>query len=292
MLLSQLNLDGKKISLIMNDSLRLLVQKITKLPTIPGIAHKILSVISHDSSSAGKLEQIIRKDPVTTAKILSLSNSAFFGLGGSTSTIKKAIIRIGLLNVKNIAIGIAMMTVLETKGSRKFLNFEQIFQHSLAVSMTSDYLGKFLKIDGIDDISLSGILHDIGFLILDSYFPEISQKIMEEFRIQKNLYQAEMSASGVTHAEIGAWLADKWKLPDQIINTVLYHHSPSAAKSHIEQTALIHLADYIVTRSFVGVTAESANFPLDRTALEILSIKEEEFGEMELKIKKRFLKDE
>ncbi len=70
--------------MIMNDSLKLHMQKIEKLPTILVIAQEILRLVSDDLISVSKLENIVENDPAISAKILSVANSVFFGFRAPT----------------------------------------------------------------------------------------------------------------------------------------------------------------------------------------------------------------
>src|SRR3989304_8807282 len=97
----------------MNESLRAFVKNIRNLPTIPVIAHEVLSLLSDELLSVEKLESIVEKDPAISAKILSVANSALFGFQVSTDALSGAMMRIGFNNVKNIALGISLMTILD-----------------------------------------------------------------------------------------------------------------------------------------------------------------------------------
>src|SRR5512139_3028347 len=97
----------------MSDSLKQHVQQITQLPTIPVVAQEILKLVHDELTSVDKLDNIIENDPPITAKILSVANSAFFGYKTPTKNIHNAILRIGFNNVRDIALGVSLMTVFE-----------------------------------------------------------------------------------------------------------------------------------------------------------------------------------
>ena len=88
----------------MNESLKSLVEKIKKLPTIPVVAHEILSLIRDDLVALNKLEKIVENDPAISAKIMSVANSAFYGYKTPARTLDNALMRIGFNSVKNIAL--------------------------------------------------------------------------------------------------------------------------------------------------------------------------------------------
>jgi len=278
----------------MDNSLRLYVQKITKLPTIPFIAQEILNMVNNDLTSINKLENIIEKDPAISAKILSVANSAFFGYQTSSGTIANAIMRIGVSNVKNIAIGISLMTVFTDKKPAPTggAQYQRIFKHSLAVGMVARQLSRELKLHISDEIFMNGILHDLGFMVLNNYFPEKFSEVLNKFEKTTDYLEAEKKVLGFTHADIGTWLADKWNLPKNIIDTTRYHHAPSLAKSNRKHVALTHIADYITTRNVFNITGADPNYPLDVSTFDVLGISGDYFKEVETTINKEMLSDE
>jgi len=272
----------------MNDALRLHVQKITKLPTIPVIAQAILKIVSNDLASADELEEVIRKDPPISAKILSVANSAFFGSKTPVTDIKNAVVRIGFDNVKNIALGISLMTVLDdVKGNGTF-GYARIFEHSTVVGATAKILSGKLNL-AVEDVFINGMLHDIGFLIMIKYFSDSYLRVLNTLEEKKSLLAAEESVFGFTHADMGTWLVDKWNLPQSILDTTLYHHAPSGAKKHLRSVALTHVADYIVSRSSYSATKNDPNYPLDPSSLDILGISEKELWNMASEIKNEII---
>lgn len=265
----------------MNDSLRLYVQKITKLPTLPVVAQEIMKILEEDTATAGTLEKILIKDPPISAKILSVANSAFFGFKTQTVDVRSAIIRIGFSNVKNIALGISLMTVLEDKTYKQVLDYSRIFDHSSAVGLTAKHLLKGLNLNMTGGLFINGMLHDIGFLILNRYFSDSYLKVLEVFKSTGSLLEAETAVYGFTHADIGTWLLDKWNLPEDIVEVARYHHAPGEAKKYKKQAAVIHVADFITSKNIKSVIKRDPCYLLDPASLEILGISEDDFRGLE-----------
>jgi len=269
----------------MSDSLKQYVQQITQLPTIPVIAQEILKLVHDEFTSVDKLDNIIENDPPITAKILSVANSAFFGYKTTTRTIHDAILRIGFNNVKDVALGVSLMTVFEEdEGRGKAFDYQRIFNHSVTVGAVAQLISKDLKMKFTEDIFMNGILHDLGYLVLNKYFPDTYMQVLGLFEKGKNLLEAEKDVFDFTHAEIGAWLAEKWNLPEGVLETILYHHNPSLAKKNLEHAAVIHIADYIVSRGIFTVIKDNPNYPLDSSSLGILGISEDYLKKVEGKI--------
>lgn len=260
----------------MNEYLRKYVQKITKLPTLPVIAQEILSLEHDDLITVDKLEKIIENDPAITAKVLSVSNSAYFNMKSASRGLDNAIMRIGFNNVKNIAIGVSLMTVMADEGNGGVLDYQKIFNHSVTVAFIAKMLTREIKSDVSEDILMDGILHDIGFLILSNYFSSEYKQVMQEYQTGKSILEAEESVFGFTHAEIGSWLAEQWKLPPHIQDVVFYHHNPSQATNRT-RVAVVHIADYIASETAMAPTKENPRYTLDPSSLEVLSISEADF---------------
>ncbi len=268
----------------MNDSLKAYVEQITKLPTVPAIAREILNLVDDNKISVTRLENIVEKDPSIAAKILSVANSAFFGLKIPVTTINSAIIRIGFNNVKNIALGISLMTVLDDGRAEHKAYYKKVFRHSAVVGVVSRFISESINLNISEEMLLNGLLHDIGYLVLNRYFSDNFMKVINTFEREGSLLEAEKAVLDFTHADIGMWLAGKWELPDIFTDTIHYHHTPSAAKENLKHIAVVHLADYITTGNIFRITEKDPGYPFDRSALDILGITEEDLKDIESKI--------
>ncbi|NOZ68039.1 MAG: HDOD domain-containing protein [Deferribacteres bacterium] len=269
----------------MNDSLKSYVQQITKLPTVPDIARQILSLVDDNKLSVSKLENIVEKDPSIAAKILSVANSAFFGLTIPVTTINSAILRIGFNNVKNIALGISLMTVLDDGKPEHRVYYKKVFRHSAVVGVVSKFISEDISLNISEEMLVNGLLHDIGYLVLNRYFSDNFTKILNTFEEDGTLIEAERAVLDFTHSDIGTWLAEKWELPGIFIDTIHYHHAPSAAKWNTKHVAVVHLADYMTTANIARITEKRPDYPFDPAALDILGITEEDLKNIEAKIR-------
>jgi len=265
----------------MNESLISFVKGIKNLPTIPLIAQKILGLLGDNQLSVDKIEGIIEKDPAISAKILSVANSAFFGFQVSSDLLRNAIMRIGFDNVKNIAIGISLMTILDDGKRGKAFDYRRVFNHSIAVGFTSRLISKKMKLDNADDALMNGMLHDLGYLVLSGYSQEAYREVLYTFEEGTPLLDAEKEVLHFTHSEVGSWLAEEWKLPEIIMDINMFHHAPSLAQRNSRQVAAIHIADYLTSRNIMGPTEKDPKYPLDLSSLEILGISEKDLKDME-----------
>ena len=104
------------------------MSKIDYLPTIPVTAQEVLKLADNELASVVTLWKIIDKDVSISAKILNVANSAYFGFSATVKTLKEAILRIGFLNVKNIAFGLSLMTVFSDEKRQKSNGLREDFR--------------------------------------------------------------------------------------------------------------------------------------------------------------------
>ncbi len=269
---------------LMIESLKKYVEQITELPTVPVVAREILGIVDDKLASVDRLERIIRNDPAICAKVLSVANSVFFRIKEPVRTLDGAIVRIGFNNVKNIAVGVSLLSVFDDGKRAEDFDYQRIFNHSVTVGFVARLLYGKIQQNITEEIVVNGMLHDLGFLVLNRYFPGDYGRVLKKVDKGGDLLEAEKAVLGFNHTDIGAWLADKWNLPRSISDTVLRHHSPSLSKRKSRVMAVIHLADYITTRNILGPVRNDPGYPLDRSSLDMLGMSENALENMEAEI--------
>ncbi len=219
--------------------------QVNSLPTFPEHIIELQSLCSRKDVTIESISSKIEIDPSLTADVLKLANSALFNPGKKIHSIKEAIMRIGFKNLKSI---------LTVSASRKIMNerykkFEQIWDHCNKVAFYGRYIARDNKLEGIaDNIFISGLLHDIGKIVLLSTDMEIVQMIAQLInnRELRTTTIIEEISIGISHTAIGAMIAERWNFPDYLIEAINYHHSPYLCKKEHEDTiSVIYLANMI-----------------------------------------------
>jgi putative nucleotidyltransferase with HDIG domain len=145
-------------------------------------------------------------------------------------------------------------------------------KHSLACGIFSRILAANLNSNQTEQLFVSGLLHDLGRLILYIHFPKESHDIITRSRNRsKLLLEEETDYLGCDHAQVGKQLMKQWKLPLILENTVYYHHNPSQAQQPTP-AAIVHLADIMVNILGIGSSGEKFVPPLDSAAWEALEL--------------------
>jgi putative nucleotidyltransferase with HDIG domain len=263
----------------MDNPIRLFIQKITKLPTLPAIAQEVLNLTFDDSVSIRRLEGIIENDPPIASRILSVSNSAFFGIEKPNLSIGNAIVRIGFDNVRHIALGIALLSVFRNGHRSHPLDPVRIFKHSIAVGMIARFLANQFRWHDQDEIFACGILHDLGMLVMNSYAEEMYFRVLDAIKGDEPLREAEIRVLGFSHTNVGVWLAQKWNLPESVQATIQFHHDPLLSNS--KQIALIYLADCICNKKLFCATLHRPTISIDEAVFEQIGISRTHFADIE-----------
>lgn len=226
-----------------------------KLPEVPSLVFELNEIMADPLSSSADIARLVNQSPSLAAMLLKIVNSAFYGFRSRVDSISRAVVMIGSKEISNLALGI---TIMETFRDipRQVLDVESFQEHNLACGIVARILAAHGNIAGTEQLFVSGMLHDIGRLVLCKYFPQVTRAIIAQARQSgHSLMQIERNVTGCTHAQIGKKLIQKWKLPYALENNVHYHHNPSASPNP-ESAAIVQVADIIVHGLGIGGSVE------------------------------------
>ncbi len=224
------------------------IQSLTNLPTLPIIATEILRITREDKLSVNQILPIIEKDPPLTMKVLRIANSAYYGLRREIKSIRHAIVVIGLRELSNIAVSFSLIKELSIDFEGYHFQWKEFWKHSVACGYVAQSLAEELEFPTLSNVYILGLLHDIGKLVLYRIEPELYIESLENAsRKQCSIYLAEQEVFGITHSDIGKWTAEKWRMSEEIINTIGFHHNPDQVQNSEFKicVSLIQVADMV-----------------------------------------------
>jgi len=208
-----------------------LMKMVDQVPPFPKSVHRVIELTNDLNCAPKDLVQVIEHDPVITMKMLKLVNSAYFSLAKSVSSVRHAIVYLGLNTVKNLSLSIATVDTLPRKDTPVF-NTNNFLLHSLTTASIAQRIGKeYLGSSDTSDLFVTGLLHDFGKVVLAQFMPdEFGQAITLAAEKQIPLHEAEMEVIGADHTAIGAMLAERWELPAELTACIGNHHSAEAVE--------------------------------------------------------------
>lgn len=230
------------------EKIREKVKSIIQLPALPAVAKTVTDLADDPRTSAAKLGKVISADQALTAKVLKIANSPFYGYPKRISTVQFAIIVMGFEVLKELVTGISLVSSIE-KDSDEAFEGRIFWEHSISTGSIAHRLAQDLGYRVSGEVFVAGLLHDMGVTVLHRYFnrefKEIRKMVMET---GCTYLAAEENILGVTHADVGGWLAERWNLPEHLAEAIRLHHTPSQAGKNPELAALTHCADLLANQ--------------------------------------------
>ena len=215
-------------NLLGNEQLKQLANCIHSLPVIPQLYKQLTEELLKDEPSVQRIGDIISKDIGMTSKIIQLVNSAFFGLPQPISNAYEAVMYLGLATVRALVLSLQVFKQFEQKNIKGF-SIDGLAEHSWMVGVLAHRIAEAEHCDAKvnDQCFLAGLLHDIGQLILASGLPDQYANVLESARLHnQSIWEAEQTAFGASHAELGGYLLGLWGLPNPVTEAVALHHRP------------------------------------------------------------------
>ena len=220
------------------------VDALKNLPTFPESILRINHVIVSDAEEASfeRVAPVIETDPVLTARILRLVNSAFYGLSGGVSTVYEALVMLGLDIVRGL---ILSTNTMEMVAGRR--GIRGLWEHSFGTAVAVIALGRTLALPRLRELSAAALMHDIGKMVLASQLgQEYDQVVAHAVARRVHIRAAEERLLGVPHDEIGRWLVTRWRLPASLAVPIARHHTPQDAGEHGVAASAVHVADIMI----------------------------------------------
>jgi HD-like signal output (HDOD) protein/CheY-like chemotaxis protein len=240
-----------------NESLRSLVTGIRTLPVLPAVYTEITQQLSNENTSLRTIGTTIGKDPAMTAKILQLVNSAFFGLGRHVADPAEAATLLGLETIRNLVLSVGIFSQFKAD-THKIPGFSlaALWDHCNWVGMYARLIAIAEDAEPMlqEECLLSGLLHDLGVLVLIANLPrEYAEASKIAIQQKIPLHEAERERFGATHAELGAYLLSLWGFSDPVVEAIAFHHTPSLAPPHpFSPLTAVHVANALASHVTPG----------------------------------------
>lgn len=213
----------------MNSELLEEVLSCPSLPSLPAVALRVIELTSDRNVSLELLAETIQNDQGLAAKVLRTVNSSFYGLRTRCSTINKALVMLGLSPVKSLALGFSLVSSLNDESDRHF-DYVAYWRRGLFTAVAARCIAESARLRFADEAFLGGLLQDVGQMALYRALGERYLEILAQTHgDHRCLARIELTELEIQHADLGAMLAQRWKLPDELVLPVKYHERPTAA---------------------------------------------------------------
>ena len=199
---------------------------LAQLPTMPQVLVCLLDLCHREEVAFGDIADIIRRDAGMSAKIMSVASSASQHGRARPASLDQCLTVLGMSAIKMIVINESILQVFRRFTRDRDYDLRRFWGHSLRSALIARELALVLAYGNADEAYLGGLLHDVGQLAMlaadaDAYAPLFIKH--DDYEV---LCRHEQEVFGLTHAEVGAWLIEKWALDSLLSDSVLYHHDP------------------------------------------------------------------
>lgn len=262
-----------------------LASEVENLFSLPEIYFQVKKTIDDPKSAIEDVADIISQDPNISARILKIVNSSFFGFATEIESIQRAISIMGLAQLHDLVLAIS-----STKAFRginnNLVNMKGFWLHSVYCAAIAKSLARKCNIVDSERLFVSGILHDIGHLVIYTKLSAHAEALLQRAKTEhRPLEQLEREIFGFDYAEVGGELLKLWKLPACLYQTVHHHTQLPPENQFVLDAAIIHIANIAVLQEESKKTGfVPPNFnPL---SFQLTEISEEDLQELKLEAKK------
>lgn len=210
------------------------------LPSLPVVAMQVIELTRNPDVSLDQLAARIQCDQALSTRIVRTVNSSFYGLRQPCASVRKALVMLGLGPVKSLALGFSLVGCLNGLAADGF-DWEAYWRRGLFTAIAARRIAELKDRDALaDEIFLAALMQDIGMVALKE---TLGKPYLDLLRAtggdHQSLVRREVEMIEVSHAEVGAMLAGKWRLPARLTIPIRYHEKPTAAPAEASESARV-----------------------------------------------------
>jgi len=224
----------------------------SSLVSPPDVCVELFDIIESKQATAARIGEVIASDPNLTARLLRVVNSPFYNVSRRIDTLSRAITVIGITELYNLVIAVsAVKTFSEIPGN--IVDIDTFWRHSLYTAITARILARRCNVLHPERVFVSGLLHDIGSLIVYHRVPDVAKVLVVSAKGDEDILQlCERKALGFNHAELGGAMLASWNLPVSIRDAISHHHDPDAAGPARLEASIVHIAEAYANAESLG----------------------------------------
>lgn len=245
-----------------------------RLPTLPAVAAEVLEMTAAPEIDLQKIADTVQLDQALAAKVLRTVNSSFYGLARPCGTVQQAMVFLGLNTVKTLVLSFSLVDTIDGQGRDPLgFNYAEYWQRSIHTAVAARELARLQGSWDPEEAFFAGLMQDFGMISLYHRFGRQYVEAIEALRGDHHeLCRLEHDLFQVTHAEIGATVAEQWTLPAAQVAAIRGHHnSQSVPEPHRDAARIVELAG-MLGADMIADTSVKSNSAYRRLAREWFGI--------------------
>lgn len=193
---------------------------------MPQVLLRFLHLSSNDNTPLTELATLVGQDPALSARILCAANSPTLRRGAETGNLLQCLSNLGPRLARTIAASLVVQRVFSPAADHQNYDLTGFWGHSLRVAEVSRAIAAEVDYPDLEEAYLSGLLHDIGQLLLMGGTGERYGAMLASSRDESELRDIEERKLGTDHAAVGSWLLEQCNLSSFMADAILFHHTP------------------------------------------------------------------
>lgn len=219
-----------------------LLTQADQLPNVPEVVRELIMALDNPNAKYSEIAAKVAKDQTLSLKVLRVVNSAYFGLSRKVASIDEAVVMLGMERLKTLVIASGFAgSVKQVEG----LDLKQFWSETFRIAEMSKWLAKHSPLVDADTAFATGVVHNIGRLLLHLAEPNRAkavQQLIKESKASRSV--AELERFGFTSQDAGRELLMKWHFPQEVCDAIVQYRKPlNDDASHLAQ--VLHLAAYL-----------------------------------------------
>ncbi|MBX2852618.1 MAG: HDOD domain-containing protein [Phycisphaeraceae bacterium] len=227
------------------------------VPTLPVVALQLLEMTSNPDVALKEISELIQSDPGLASKVLKTVNSSFYGLPKPCPSIERAIVILGLKAIKSLVLGFSMVNL--TKGMDDSLDLSDFWKHTILAAVGARQIAQTIGMPEPDEVFAAALMQDIGVLAMLAVNTELYAPVLAETaNTHSKLLDLEREQLGIDHIQVGAAMAEKWRMPMPIVFGIRHHHDKAPPQDENETLIKCIVAGELATNAITEHPAEQA----------------------------------
>ena len=249
-----------------------LLREIKSLEPLPQVALRVLVLSGREDVIPREIVDVIQTDVGIVGKVLKLCNSAYFGFRREIASLEEAGNLLGTSTLTSLVLTSCAGRYFRDYGASSPELARKRWENSVAMAVASNLLAAVHGRVDRHRAYTAGLLGNVGHLVVDRFLPLHESDLRQQLQAGATRLEAEAAVLGLDHAEIGARLAERWNLPDVLVDTIRHHHVPEAARIAPELASVAHLGEMLATANETDDDLENLAYRLHERALSITGL--------------------
>lgn len=239
------------------------------LPAIPKIVHELIDSFNDQDVSIDEIAKKLAADPVLSARLLRLANSAYYHVSRTIGTVGEALSMLGFVTVRTLVISSGL-----TGGYKSMpgMDLTKFWRYSLHTAAVAGWLAKKTGVNG-DQAFTVGLMHGIGQLVMHAAMPEQMLSIDKQASpLDCRRLSIEHQSFGYNFASVGAELSRQWRFPLSFAEAISQFPDPLAATNFDPVAGVIHLAAWRARAEHNGLKPDEMEATLPKDVVKKLGL--------------------